>query len=500
MEMLGSMGDPAAPVPEAILDAAPDAVFTIEADGSITYLNAAAERMFGLSREEAIGRELAETIIPPDLRERQRAALTDLAQGGDPQALGRRLEFRGLRTDGAEFPIEVTVARSQEDPPQYTGFIRDLSAIKEDERERARMQRLLEKAEHVIGMGSFEMDVRTGDLIWSDELYRLNGYEPGEVEPTIELAIERMHPEDRADIQERTTEMFDAPRPMRAEYRIQLPDGRVRHMVADGAIERDREGEPSRLYGTVQDVTEQRLSERELQAHYALAQTLSDWSSFDEGVVDLLRRLGTAMNWAAAHLWVRAGRGDALVCRAFWMAPGEKLQEFERTAREAELRPGEGIVWRAWETREPLSVEDVATDDRVNPSLRFASMALKADLHTALLLPAVDGSETLAVIVFNGREPYPLSERLTRTLTVLGSDLGRFLAARRGELGPRSLSNRELEVLQLAAQGHSAPMIAEQLMISPATVKTHFQHTYEKLGVTDRAAAVAEAMRTGLIA
>jgi DNA-binding CsgD family transcriptional regulator len=196
---------------------------------------------------------------------------------------------------------------------------------------------------------------------------------------------------------------------------------------------------------------------------------------------------------------VRAQRGDGLVCRAFWMAPGEELQEFEGAARDIELRPGRGIVWRAWEGREPLSVEDVATDERVDPSLGFASIALRAGLNSALLLPAVDGSETLAVIVFNGREPNRLSDRLIRTLTVLGSDLGRFLAGRRGELGPRSLSNREVEVLQLAAQGLSAPMIAERLMISPATVKTHFQHTYEKLGVTDRAAAVAEAIRQGLI-
>jgi len=62
-----------------------------------------------------------------------------------------------------------------------------------------------------------------------------------------------------------------------------------------------------------------------------------------------------------------------------------------------------------------------------------------------------------------------------------------------------SLTPREREILQLAADGCTGPMIAEQLFLSTATVKTHFEHVYDKLQVRDRAAAVAKAMRRGLI-
>jgi DNA-binding CsgD family transcriptional regulator len=62
------------------------------------------------------------------------------------------------------------------------------------------------------------------------------------------------------------------------------------------------------------------------------------------------------------------------------------------------------------------------------------------------------------------------------------------------------LTPRELEVLELAAEGLNGPAIARVLVVSPATVSTHFEHIYEKLGVTDRAGAVAKAMRLGLIA
>ena len=70
---------------------------------------------------------------------------------------------------------------------------------------------------------------------------------------------------------------------------------------------------------------------------------------------------------------------------------------------------------------------------------------------------------------------------------------------RRASLAQERLTEREREILARMAEGKSAPQIAEELFLSPATVKTHQRNVYEKLGVSDRAAAVAEAMRRGLI-
>jgi two-component system, NarL family, nitrate/nitrite response regulator NarL len=86
--------------------------------------------------------------------------------------------------------------------------------------------------------------------------------------------------------------------------------------------------------------------------------------------------------------------------------------------------------------------------------------------------------------------------------TVLAAEIQAGLAAEiraRSEAPPRLLSDREMEVLRLTSEGHSAPEIGKRLYLSAATVKTHLQRVYEKLGVTDRASAVAEAMRRGLL-
>ena len=87
--------------------------------------------------------------------------------------------------------------------------------------------------------------------------------------------------------------------------------------------------------------------------------------------------------------------------------------------------------------------------------------------------------------------------------TILGPEVQTGLAEEirsreQTEARPR-LSDREHEVLRLIAQGLSAPEIGERIHLSTATVKTHLQHLYEKLGVSERAAAVAEGMRRGLV-
>ena len=115
----------------AILDTALDAVIAMDHHGVITEFNPAAERAFGYSRADALGRELADLIIPPDLRARHRVGLARHLATGEGPFLNQRVETRGFHADGHEFPIEVAIIRVSDDgPPRFTGFVRDLTARK----------------------------------------------------------------------------------------------------------------------------------------------------------------------------------------------------------------------------------------------------------------------------------------------------------------------------------------------------------------------------------
>jgi PAS domain S-box-containing protein len=133
----------------AMLEAALDAVVTMDAGGRVVGWNHAAEAIFGYSAEEASGREMAELIVPEHLREAHRRGLARYLQTKRGVVLDRRLELTGLRRDGTEFPVELTITRiALPGPPTFTGYLRDITARVTAERElRASRARLVEVAD-----------------------------------------------------------------------------------------------------------------------------------------------------------------------------------------------------------------------------------------------------------------------------------------------------------------------------------------------------------------
>jgi PAS domain S-box-containing protein len=485
---------------QRLIEAAISAVITIDASGRVVLFNRAAELMYGYSRDEAVGGQLGDLIVPPSLQDAHWNALAKLETGDYEGLLDHRNVDLAVRKGGEEFPVEWTLIKSGDGPALFTYIVRDLSRIKEAEERNVRMTSLLASAERLAQMGSWQVDVRTGDSLWSDEMYRIHGLEPGTVEPGVEVAVERTHPEDRQRLQALLRNVVDDPERLLGDevtidYRVVHPDGSVRELHARGRMESDEQGEPTRWVGLAQDVTDQRLTERELQAHYALSQALRDWETFDEGVIGLLRRLGTALDFCVGALWIWDPKQERLWCRAFWSAPNMDAGEFELATRGRTYQPGEGVPGRTWQSKRPIFREDVSTD----PSFLRRDAAEAVGLRSGIAFPALGDDGPLAVLSFYAMDARCKSARLARTLTGIGRELGRFLSQRRAELGAGTLSERELEVLRLASDGNSGPEIAERLVLSPATIKTHFENIYEKLGVSDRAAAVAYAIRIGLI-
>jgi two-component system cell cycle sensor histidine kinase/response regulator CckA len=127
----------------AMLDAALDAIVAIDHEGQITEFNPAAERMFGWAREDVIGRQIAETIIPPGLRDRHRQGIGRYLTTGESTILGRRLQLSAVHADGREFPVELTVHRvAYPGPPTFSAFIRDLTESRRLEEQLLQAQKM----------------------------------------------------------------------------------------------------------------------------------------------------------------------------------------------------------------------------------------------------------------------------------------------------------------------------------------------------------------------
>jgi PAS domain S-box-containing protein len=143
-----------------------------------------------------------------------------------------------------------------------------------------------EQAEQLVETGSWEWNVATDRMLWSDNMFRLLGLEPGAVRPTADYVIGRTHPDDRG----RVTAVVAAARLDGSSpdviFRVIWPDGAIRVLHGASAIVAEQEGGRSRLVGSVQDITELTDSQRETAESLTLMETLQSTAPVGFGFVD----------------------------------------------------------------------------------------------------------------------------------------------------------------------------------------------------------------------
>ena len=119
-----------------VLEAALDAVVTIDHEARVTYVNSAFEQTFGCSSADVVGRDLAEVIVPPALRAAHRRGIAHYLATGESKILDQRIEMAAIRADGTEFPAEVTVTRTGlPGEPSFTGYVRDITERRQAQQE-----------------------------------------------------------------------------------------------------------------------------------------------------------------------------------------------------------------------------------------------------------------------------------------------------------------------------------------------------------------------------
>ena len=137
-----------------VLESAPDAIIGMDENGTITDWNPRAETMFGWRRDEALGRPLAETIIPPDQRETHHSGLRRFTETGEGPMLNRRRETTAWRRDGAEFPVELSIVPLKEGAAhRFYWFVVDITERKQAEEKLRQTEDQLRQAQKMEAVG-----------------------------------------------------------------------------------------------------------------------------------------------------------------------------------------------------------------------------------------------------------------------------------------------------------------------------------------------------------
>lgn len=254
-----------------LLESANDAIISIDEKSLVRYFNPSAERMFGRLSREIIGQPLAE-LLPERFRASHDAGLKRFLSTGEARVMGRTVELHGLRQNGEEFPLELSISHCRtETGVFFTGIVRDIQDRKKLEEDRERFVSLiqnqraqLDKAQQIAHIGNWTLDIPTLSLSWSDETYRIYGLDPKRDKISLEWARSLAHPEfDQVnrDLRKKALENRSS---YALDYKIIRPSGEVRDVHGDAEVILDAKGLPHQVFGIIQDVTETRAFEKEL--------------------------------------------------------------------------------------------------------------------------------------------------------------------------------------------------------------------------------------------
>ena len=246
----------------AIVASSSDAIIGKTLEGVVTSWNAAAERIFGYSARDMIGDSIFK-IIPEELHDAEHQLLARTARG-ELRELGETVR---LTRDGDRIYVSLSVSPIRDPQDRVIGA----SSIMRDVTERKRAQEMLTQSRERLQlalkaarMGTWHWDVEANTLTWDEGLERLYDVAPGETITSHEQFLQRVHAEDRPYVQQSLERAVQGLGGLDYEFRIVLPNGRIRWLADQGRVVRDLEGKALSLTGICLDITERKQVEERL--------------------------------------------------------------------------------------------------------------------------------------------------------------------------------------------------------------------------------------------
>jgi PAS domain S-box-containing protein len=408
-----------------ILNLAHSAFVSMDEEGRITYWNIRAEEMFGLTREQAIGRVLADTLIPERLRDEHWKGLRRFQQTGEGPVLNTRLELSALRADGSEFPIELMISTLGEQGSwSFHAFIADISERARGELERQRLVDELEVALRgteqrlavIVDALAEAVTIRAPDdhLIHAnraalDRMGLASVEELREVDPRALMGGWETAGEDGQEIR-----MEDLPsvRVLRGEpaeplmlRTVHRGTGEERWVLLKATAVRDGEGAIEAAVTIIEDVTAAKRAALRMEFLAAASQVLASSLDYQETLRNVA---GLAVpqiaDWCGLDL-IDPERGREPVAVAHVdpskLEMAERLRAFE--PEELDLEQGIGLVWR---TGAPVLYNDIPDELLVEAAVDEEHLGLlrAVGMRAVLIVPMMVRTRTIGTLTLVSAE------------------------------------------------------------------------------------------------
>ncbi|MDI6912058.1 response regulator [Nocardioides sp.] len=288
----------------------PDGIWIFDDEGVTSYANRRMAQMLGRDQAEMPGLRVVDFFDEEGVRNFWEW-LGEMNQTGQGR---ENFEAFFYRPDGSTVWGLLSSAPLHDAAGRRTGWLHRIAPYTERKELLERLlvsEHQLANAQHIARLGSWERDLRTDEMSWSDELYRLVGLEPQEEPATVELMVSFAHPEDRDRMVAEAREDLADGDQYSVDGRIVRRDGSIRWGRVLGYLERDATGTPIRTGGTVQDVTDLKIADhvaaeatRRLQLLQQMATAANLATSLREAMLMIAHGLPALSRWYGVGAWV----------------------------------------------------------------------------------------------------------------------------------------------------------------------------------------------------
>jgi formate hydrogenlyase transcriptional activator len=318
-----------------LIDAIPQHVIVLEPDGSSRYINQVGLDYTGLTLEESLAKDAVARVHHPDDLERVLGERQKAVSHGTPG----EVEARILGADGKYrwFLTRINPLRDEQGRVlRWYGTRTDIQDRKQAEDALRRSRAYLTEAQSLSHTGSFGWKPSTGEILWSEETSRIFQYDPA-AKPTLELVLERVHPEDRALTQQTIERASQEQKDFEHEYRLRMPDGSVKYLHIVAHATSDESGSIE-FAGAVMDVTTAKEAEDRIRRIINTVPGLL-WSARPNGWIDFISQrwldyTGMTLEQALGWGWIPAFHPDDLEhVLSKWRAALAEGKPFEAETR-----------------------------------------------------------------------------------------------------------------------------------------------------------------------
>jgi PAS domain S-box-containing protein len=296
-------------------------------------------------------------------------------------------------------------------------------------------------------IGLWDWDIQNDKVFYSPYFKGMLGYSDTDFPGHLDSFKKILHPDDYDRVFDLVQQHFVNQVLFDVEYRLKRKSGDYHWFHAVGQALWDADGNPTRMAGSLTDITERKRSEQRLAAQFAVIRILSEAQNLEEVAVKIIQALCERLEWEFGSLWMVDSHANLIRCVGFWFQPFLDARALAGATQNLQLPMGVGMPGRVWETAQQLWIYDI-TNDKNFPRLAEAKAA---GIHSAFSFPIMLQNKVLGVIEFLTRQRQTPDEAMLKMMAAITAQIGQFIQRKIAESGLRENESYKTAILEAAS-------------------------------------------------